>query len=80
MLADAGEVERAVELYALAESHPFVAKSQLFEGIAGRCVEAAAAALPPDVVAAARERGRALDWWGTAAELLDELPKLGWRD
>jgi hypothetical protein len=69
-----------VELYALAESHPFVANSQLFEDIAGRFIEAAAATLAPDVVAAARERGRALDWWDTAAELLDELPKLGWTD
>jgi tetratricopeptide (TPR) repeat protein len=80
VLADAGEVERAVELYALAESHPFVASSQLFEGIAGRFVEAAAATLPSDMVAAARERGQALDWWDTAAGLLDELPKLGWTD
>jgi len=80
VLADAGEVERAVELYALAETHPFVANSRLFEDIAGRFVEAAAAALPPDVVEAAQARGQALDWWDTAAELLDELPKLGWTD
>jgi tetratricopeptide (TPR) repeat protein len=80
VLADAGEVERAVELYALAESHPLVANSQLFEDIAGRHIKAAGAALPPDVVEAARERGRELDWWDTAAELLDELPKLGWTD
>jgi tetratricopeptide (TPR) repeat protein len=79
VLADAGEVERAVELYALAESHPFVANSQLFKDIAGRFVEAAAATLASDVVAATWERGRALDWWDTAAELLDKLPKLGWR-
>jgi tetratricopeptide (TPR) repeat protein len=80
VLTDAGEVERAVELYALAKTHPFVASSQLFEDIAGRFIEAAATTLASDVVAAARERGRALDWWDTAAELLDELPKLGWAD
>jgi predicted ATPase/DNA-binding SARP family transcriptional activator len=73
VLADAGEVERAVEVYALAESHPYVASSQLFEDIAGRFVEAAAAALPPHVAEAAREQGRTLDWWETAEELLDEL-------
>ena len=79
VLADTGEVERAVELYALAESHPFVANSKLFEDIAGRHIKAAGAALPPDVVEAAQARGRALDWWDTAAELLDELAERGWR-
>jgi predicted ATPase/DNA-binding SARP family transcriptional activator len=75
LLVEAGglrEVERAVELYALAESHPFVANSQLFEDIAGRHIKAAAAALPPDVVEAARTRGQALDWWEVAQELLAE--------
>ena len=80
VLADAGEVERAVELYALAENHPFVAKSRLFEDIAGRHVQATAASLPPDVVAVAQARGRTLDWWDNAAALLKELPKLGWTD
>jgi tetratricopeptide (TPR) repeat protein len=78
VLADAGEVERAVELYALAETHPFVTNSQLFEDIAGRHVKAAGAALPPDVVEAAQTRGRALDWWETAGALLEELRQLGW--
>jgi len=80
VLADAGEIERAVELYALAESHPFVTNSQLFEDIAGRFIEAAAASLPPEVVKAARARGRALDWWDTAAALLEELSEPGWMD
>ena len=79
VLADSGEVERAVELYALAESHPLVAKSQLFDEIAGRPIKAAGAALPPDVVEVAQARGRALDWWDTATELLDELAERGWR-
>ena len=30
-------------------------------------------ALPPDVVAAAQQRGRARDLWATAEELLEEL-------
>ncbi|UCC64798.1 MAG: tetratricopeptide repeat protein, partial [Anaerolineae bacterium] len=77
LLVDTGEVERAVELYALAESHPFVANSRLFEDIAGRHIEAAAAALPPDVAEAAQARGGALDWWETAAELLEGLRQLG---
>ncbi len=70
--------ERAVELYALAAGHPFVANSRLFEDIAGRYVRAATAGLPPDVVSAAHARGQALDWWEAAAELLTELRQLGW--
>jgi hypothetical protein len=70
--------ERAVELYAVAESHPFVANARLFEDIAGHHVKAAVACLPPDVVQAAELRGQTLDWWETAGELLEELLSLGW--
>ena len=70
--------ERAVVLYGLAASHPFVANSQLFENITGKQVAAAAAVLPPEVVGAAQSRGRARDWWETAELLLEELPELGW--
>jgi predicted ATPase len=73
LLADEGEVERAVELYALASQCPFVANSRWFEDVAGRHVAAAAASLPPEAVAAAQERGRARDPWATAQELLVEL-------
>jgi predicted ATPase/DNA-binding SARP family transcriptional activator/Tfp pilus assembly protein PilF len=74
-------VEWAVELYAMAESHPYVANGQLFADIAGRYVKAAAAAaLPPEVVELAQKRGQALDWWETAEELLIELRELGWDD
>jgi hypothetical protein len=41
--------------------------------VAGRHIAAAAAALPPDVVAAAQERGRAGDLWATVQELLAQL-------
>ena len=67
------DVERAVELYALASRYPYVANSRWFEDVAGREIAAAAATLPPDVVAAAQERGRARDLWATAEELLAEL-------
>jgi hypothetical protein len=33
-----------------------------------------------EVVEAAQARGQALDSWETAAELLEELRKLGWTD
>ena len=73
LLADQGQAERAVELYALVSRYPFVANSRWFEDIAGKQIAAVAATLPPEVVAAARERGRARDLEATVAELLVEL-------
>jgi tetratricopeptide (TPR) repeat protein len=72
LLADQGEVERAVELYALASRHPFLANSRWFEDVAGKHIAAIAATLPLEAVAAAQERGRARDLWDTAAQLVVE--------
>jgi hypothetical protein len=57
LLMDRGEVERGLEIYALAERYPFVKKSRWFEDIAGRELSAAAASLPPEAVAGAQEGG-----------------------
>jgi tetratricopeptide (TPR) repeat protein len=73
LLSDRGEMERAVELYALASRYPVVTNSRWIQDVAGKRVAAAGAALPPDAAAAAQERGRARDLWGTAKELLAEL-------
>lgn len=77
LLADLGEHERAVEIYALASRYPFVANSRWFELVFGRHIEAVADTLSPEVVAAARERGRARDLYATAKELVAELE--GWQ-
>jgi DNA-binding SARP family transcriptional activator/predicted ATPase len=76
LLADQGAGERAVELYALASRHGLVAQSRWFEDVAGRDIDAIAASLPPDVVAAAEERGRARDLEATAEGLLVELEQM----
>jgi tetratricopeptide (TPR) repeat protein len=73
LLADEGEIERGVELYALASRHPFVANSRWFHDVAGNQLAALATNLPPAVVKAARERGQARDLEATVAELLREL-------
>jgi hypothetical protein len=73
LLADAGQTERAVELCALASRYGYVANSRWFEEVAVKEITAVAKTLPPDVVAAAQERGRARDLWATAEELLEEL-------
>lgn len=77
LLADEGDVERAVELYAAALQSPYIANSRWFEDIAGRHIRELAASLPPDVVAAAEQRGRARDLLATAKALLAELQAAG---
>ena len=62
-----------MELYALASRHGFVANSRWFEEVAGQHAAAVAETLPPEVVAAAQERGRARDLDAAVAELLEEL-------
>jgi len=77
LLADRGEVERAVELCALASRYPYVANSRWFEDVAGRHIASAASTLPPEVVEAAQERGRVRNLEATIAELLKELEASG---
>lgn len=69
-LANSGDAERAVEIWALAQRMPILANSRYYEDLAWRKVAAAADSLPPDVLGTARERGRLLDLWATAADLL----------
>ena len=81
VLADTDDMEqreRAVELWAMAQKLPFVGNSQLFADLLSQPMAEAAAELPSDVVAAAQARGRELEWWPTAALLLDELKAWGW--
>jgi tetratricopeptide (TPR) repeat protein len=73
LLVERGDAARAVELYALASRHPLVANNVWFEDVAGKQIAAAAASLPPDVAAAAQDRGRDRDLHATARELLEEL-------
>jgi tetratricopeptide (TPR) repeat protein len=69
---------RAVELWALANSHPFIANGQLFEDVSGRTLTTAAEMLAPEAIADAQARGRTLDWWAAADALVVELQELGW--
>ena len=73
LLAQQGEVERAVELHALVMNHPYFGASQYRAEVIGRPVAAAAADLPPALIAAAQERGRAGDWQATVRALLAEF-------
>jgi tetratricopeptide (TPR) repeat protein len=73
LLLGEGRVERAVELYALALEQPFVASSRWYEDVVGRQIDAAAATLPPEVVASAQASGRARDLETTVRELVADL-------
>jgi tetratricopeptide (TPR) repeat protein len=73
ILVSEGQVEHAVELYALASRYPMVAKSRWFADVVGRQIATAADTLPAGRVAILQNRGRARDLEVTAAELLAEL-------
>jgi predicted ATPase/class 3 adenylate cyclase len=71
LLAAEGETVKAVELLALVLQH-----RSSWQWVKDRAMALSAeleAGLPPDIVAAARERGRARDLEATVAELLAEL-------
>ncbi len=72
---DAGDIERAVELYAAAQQSPYIANSHWFEEVVGNEIAQAAAALSPDVVAAAEEQGSERDLRATAVALLADLER-----
>ena len=73
LLARAGEQERALELLVLILDHP--ASHQEFKSRAARLQAELTAELPPEVVEAAQERGRARDLDATVAKLLDSYQR-----
>jgi predicted ATPase/transcriptional regulator with XRE-family HTH domain len=76
LVAQAGAAERAIELLALGLQHP--AGTQRTRDRTGRLLAELAAQLPPEIVAAAQERGRQRDLCATRQELLAELEAAGW--
>jgi predicted ATPase/transcriptional regulator with XRE-family HTH domain len=60
---DQGDIEWAVEVYALACTYPFISNSKWFEEMVGKPLSVAATQLPNEVVEAASFRGKALDLW-----------------
>ena len=78
LMADDGEIERAVELIALIKEHPFIANAHWFDDLVGREVKAAAAAtLSDDQRLRAEARGKARNLWETA-QFLIATPASGW--
>jgi len=55
-----------------------LANSRWLYDAAGGQLESLNVSIPPEELAAARAKGESLDLWETAAELVEELPRLGW--
>jgi hypothetical protein len=72
-VANRGEIERAVELYACASRYPLVSESRWFAEVVGDEIAATAATLPAERIVALEARGRVRDLEAAAAELLAEL-------
>lgn len=72
-LADQGDLERGIEIYALASRHPWIGKSRWYQDVIEEPLINLTASLSPEVIAAARKRGRERDIDKTVQELLAEL-------
>jgi predicted ATPase/DNA-binding SARP family transcriptional activator len=72
LLAKQGDAERAMDLYSLAKSHPFVGKSRWFSDAFGQQIEAVSMKLPRTRVEETRVQGENSDLWRTADEMLLE--------
>lgn len=73
LVAYKGEVERAIVLFEMANQHPYVANSKWYEDVVGKRIGDMAKGLSPEVVDAARQRGREQDPWESAKEILADL-------
>jgi len=72
-LARQGEIERGVEMYALATHYPYLENSRYWEDTAGKHIVRLAARLPDALVRSAQERGRARELSATVNELRARL-------
>ena len=69
-LSDDGQIQRAVEIYATLSRQSLFANSRWFQAVAGDALEAIALDLPVDEMEAALARGRQLDLWQAAQDML----------
>jgi predicted ATPase/DNA-binding SARP family transcriptional activator len=73
LLVDENQIERAVEIYSHAESHPVVGCSRWWRDAVGHEIAQAGSSLSSSVLEAAKARGRSLDLRETAGSLMDEF-------
>ncbi len=68
-----GQTGKAIELYSLAESWPYVANSRVMHSIAGKRLNELVSTLPDEFVQFHKSRGRTLDFWALVKELQNEI-------
>lgn len=73
LLAKRGEVERAVEVYAMATNLPMVVTSMWLAEFVEADIITACDNIPQEVITDLQERGKKADLFVTAAKLLDEI-------
>lgn len=64
---------RAVEFWALVSQAPLLTTSRLYQDVYRKYIAPVTATMLPEVIATAKERGRAGDLWGTLEELQTEM-------
>jgi hypothetical protein len=73
MLADSGEFERAIELFAFVSRYPMISKSRPLVDIFKPSILFAESRLPKENIAEAQVRGQASNLRDTIAEIIAEL-------
>lgn len=73
LLADLGELIRALELFGLVTRQGYLAQSVWFADLYENPLDALTVGVPEEDVAEAKKRGRAKDLWETVESLLDEF-------
>lgn len=72
-LAGQGDLERGVEIYALARRYPWIAKSKWHQEFIEAPLSAMTASLSPEIITAAQVRGQERDLEATVQELFAQL-------
>ena len=73
LAVDEGRPHRALELYTLAKSFGHITNSRWFRQAACQELDNLHEALAPEAASVAELRGREMDLWQTAEDLLNEL-------
>jgi tetratricopeptide (TPR) repeat protein len=74
LLLDQGEIEQAIELYALAGRYAYIRNSRRFQDLAGEELEREAARLGKERLKELKARSQAQDLWQTAERLQATFP------
>jgi hypothetical protein len=73
LLVDEGQTEHAIELHELTLRYPIIERSPFYRDLSVPVIDQISASLMPEIVEAAKKRGRERDLFATAQELLDQF-------